>query len=97
MGAHRNKVTDRQREVMKAARNPDPEGRTISAQWMEPVHILVERGYITLLPATDGRYQVALTEAARKKGAGNGAWRRYPPLHEPVHASGDNGDKVGPK
>jgi hypothetical protein len=80
MGTHRNKLTDRQREVMGQASKPDPEDRIIGAQWVRPARILAVRGYVTLQPLGNGWYRVDLTELARQNSSSYLGWRRYPPL-----------------
>jgi hypothetical protein len=76
---HPNKLTDRQREVIAAAKNKDRSKRVVGANCAKAAELLAERGYITLPTYADG-YRVELTKRARKTSWALETWRRFPML-----------------
>jgi hypothetical protein len=79
-GTWRNKPTDMQRSVIRAAKDADPGKRVVGPQHAEATKLLAERGYITLQPFGDG-FQVELSaRTARERGWNLLKWRRFPPL-----------------
>jgi hypothetical protein len=82
MGRHRNKPTDLQRFVMRAAADVDPSKRVVGAQYVHAANILAERGYITVRPCGD-KLQVELSDLAMRNyglRSGTATWQRFPPL-----------------